>query len=115
MALPGDLLIKYRAQENQQLLTDIERECRLHRPDLWEGYFPTLVRYGHASDVDTTDMEPVSGSLVAGTIDDVGRNGNALTRGQRIARCMGVLCNVAYTTDDATTRAAISTVLGNLM
>ena len=115
MALPGDLIIKYNAQANQQLLTEVETLCRTLRPDLWEQYFPSKAQYGHAPDIDSSDLEPVSGSLVAGMIDDVGRNGRSLTRGQRIARCMGILCNVGYTTNDATTRGNISTILGTLM
>lgn len=115
MALPGDLIVKYNAQQNAQLLQAVEEACRKFRPDLWEQYFPTKYRYGHSPDIDTADYEPVSGSLVAGTIDDVGRNSYTLTRGQRIARCMGILVNVGYTTNDATTRGNISTVLATLM
>lgn len=114
MAMPGDAIAKYNAHQNMQLLLEVEDACRKYRPDLWQAYFPTLARYGHAPDVDA-EIEPVSGALVAGTIDDRGRNVYSLTRGQRIARCMGILANVTYTTNDATTRANIATALGLLM
>jgi hypothetical protein len=115
MALPGDLLVKYRAHANQQLLLEVENLCRTLRPDLWETYFPSTYTYGHSSDPNTANLEPVSGALVAGTIDDKGRDSVALTRGQRLARCIGILCETSWATSDAATRGAISTVIGNLL
>lgn len=113
MAMPADMLVKYRAHFNQQLLLDAENACRTLRPDLWEGYFTAV--QGHSPDVDTSNYEPVSGALVAGTINDVGRNSYPLTRGQRLLRVIGVLLNVAYNTNDATTESDIATAVGLLI
>lgn len=91
MALPADAINKYKVQFDRQMVEYLEPVVRNLRPDIWETYTystaPAGLTYGHS------------------------RDGEGLSTNARKLRILGCFMGVNYTTNDATTEAAIVTAV----
>jgi hypothetical protein len=104
MALPTDAISKYHEQDARAIILEAETLCRTLRQDIWDGYVfesPSTVRYGRA--IDPENLETIGGTTPE------------LTLGKRKMRILGCLLGVSYTTNDATTEAAIVTAVQALI